>query len=101
MGFPIVVGDTGGIYTYPSTPPVMASFQMVQGSVKTFINGRGVMLFGQAVTTGGPIASASLTSVKTLIEGRPVLLGGAVTTLATGWLGGVLQPGGAGVVQVS
>jgi hypothetical protein len=101
MGLPVIAGDTGGIYTFPSVPPAFASFAMVTGSVKTFIHGRSIMLLGQAVTAGGPIASASLFSTKTLVESRPVLLGGAVTFLGTGWVGGVLQSSGAVNVQVS
>lgn len=101
MGIPIVQGDVGGIYTLPGVPPAFASFNMVAGSVKTFVNSRSVMLLGQATTTGGPIASASLFTVKTFVEGKPALLAGAVTNLSTGWLGGVLQPGNAGVVQMS
>lgn len=101
MGFPIVTGDIGGIYTLPGVPPLFASFPMVAGSVKTFIHGRSIMLFGQATTGGGPIASASLFTLKTFVEGKPVLLGGAVTILGTGWIGGVLQPAGAANVQMS
>lgn len=101
MGLPVIVGDIGGPYTLPTVPPAVASFPMVAGSTKVFIHGRGVMLFGQAVTAGGAIAAASLMSTKTFIEGRPVLLGGAVTSLATGWIGGTLQAAGAGNVLVN
>lgn len=98
MGVPVIAGDFGGVYTYPSVPPLFASFQMVSGSVKTFIHGRALMLYGQAGTSGGPIVAASLVSAKTLVENRPVLLSGAVTSLGTGWFGGILQ--GAGAVGV-
>lgn len=101
MGLPIIVGDIGGIYTYPSVPPLFASFPVTGGSSKTFIHGRAIALLAQAVTAGGPIVSATLFSTKTLVEGRPVLLGGAVTILGTGWLNGTLQPAGAGNVQVN
>lgn len=101
MGFPVVQGDQGGIYTLPGIPPLFASFQMVSGSVKTFIGGRAIMLLAQAVTTGGPIVASSLNSVKTLVEGRPVMLGGSITSLSTGWIGGVLQAVGAASSGVS
>jgi len=91
MPIPVVQGDVGGPYVYPSTPPAYASFPMTSGSVKTFIGGRSVMLVGQANTGGGPIISGTLTSTKVLIEGKPVYVGGAVTMLGTGWLQGVLQ----------
>lgn len=93
MGLPVVAGDIGGPYVYPSVPPLTASFPMTAGSVKTFFNGRSVMLFGQAITGGGPIISATLFTTKTFVEGRSVLLAGAVTNLGTGWLAGVLQGG--------
>lgn len=95
MGLPVVAGDTGGPYVYPSVPPVYASFPMTAGSVKVFFNGKSVMLFGQAFTGGGPIISASLMTTKTFVEGKPVLLVGAMTMLGTGWLNGILQGGGA------
>lgn len=98
MGLPVVAGDIGGPYVYPSVPPVYASFPMTAGSAKTFFNGRSVMLFGQALTGGGPIISATLMTSKTFVEGRPVLLVGAMTMLGTGWLNGVLQGGGAPAV---
>lgn len=94
MGVPVVAGDFGGPYYNPSTQ-AYAPFVMVGGSSRTFINGRSVLLLGQALTTGGPIVSATLVSVVTLVEGRPVLLGGALTNLATGWVLGVLQATGA------
>lgn len=101
MGLAIVTGDIGGPYTLPGVPPIVASFPMVSGSVKTLFAGKSVMLFGQAFTAGGPIIAATLMSAKTLVEGRPVLLAGAVTMLGTGWINGVLQPGGAPNVFVT
>jgi hypothetical protein len=101
MPIPVVAGDIGGPYVYPSTPPVYASFPMMSGSVKTFFNGRSVMLFGQAFTGGGPIISATLMTTKTFVEGRPVLVVGSMTMLGTGWLNGVLQGGGAPNVFVN
>lgn len=95
MGVPVVAGDIGGPYMYPSTPPVFASFPMVSGSVRTLVSGRSVMLVGQAQTGGGPISAGTLFSVATLIEGKPVYFVGATTFLSTGWLNGVLQGGGA------
>jgi hypothetical protein len=95
MGLPVVAGDIGGPYVYPSVPPLTASFPMTAGSVKTFFNGKSVMLLGQALTGGGPIITATLFTTVTFVEGKPVLLGGAVTNLGTGWLAGVLQPAGA------
>lgn len=91
MPIPVVAGDMGGPYVYPSTPPAYASFPMVSGSTKVFIKGRSVMLVGLANTGGGSIISGTLVSTKTFIEGKPVYLGGAVTMLSTGWLQGVLQ----------
>ena len=99
-GVPIVAGDVGGPYTLPGTPPQVASFSMLSGTTKVLINGRSVMVAGNAQTAGGAIASSTLVSIKTLIEGAPVHLGGSVTNLTTGWLGGVLQPSGASGVIV-
>lgn len=98
---PVVSGDIGGPYTYPSVPPLVASFPMLAGSVKTLFNSRSVMLLGQATTGGGPIISATLFSTKVFVEGKPVLCVGATTILGTGWIGGVLQGGGASNVLVT
>lgn len=101
MPLPVVAGDIGGPYVYPSVPPLTASFPMTAGSVKTFFNSRSVMLFGQAFTGGGPIITATAFTLKTFVEGKPVLLVGALTNLGTGWLGGVLQNGGAPNILVT
>ena len=91
MPVPVVAGDIGGPYVYPSTPPQTASFPMVSGSTKVFIGGRSVMLVGAANTGGGAIIAGAPTTTKTFIEGKLVYVGGAVTTLSTGWLQGLLQ----------
>lgn len=101
MPLAVVAGDIGGPYVYPSTPPVYASFPMVSGSLKTFFNGRSVMLLGQATTAGGAIISASASTVKVFVEGRAVLIPGAVTILSTGWTNGVLQAGNAPNILVT
>ena len=101
MGLPVVQGDIGGPYMYPSVPPVFASFPMVSGSTKTLFNTRSVMLLGQAFTGGGPISTATLISVQVFVEGKPILLGGAMTMLSTGWLFGVLQAVNAPNIQVT
>lgn len=101
MGVPIVKDDVGGVYVLPGSPPQFATFPMLQGASRTFFNGRSVMLLGQALTAGGPIATATLVSQKTLIEDKPVLLSGAVTTLQTGWLNGTLIGVNAANAQVA
>lgn len=101
MPIPVVAGDIGGPYTYPSVPPLTSPFPMVSGSTKVFFNGKSVMLFGQAFTGGGPIISATLMTSVTFVESKPVLLVGAVTMLGTGWINGVLQGGGAPAVLVT
>lgn len=99
-GVPVVVGDNGGIYTLPGTPPTQASFPMTGGVPNVLIKGSPVLTVAQGITGGGPIASSTLVSTKTLIGGSPVHLGGSVTNLATGWLGGVLQAATAAGVLV-
>lgn len=101
MGFPVVTGDIGGIYTFPSVPPQFASFPMVLGSVVTLFEGKSVMLVGNALTAGGPIATSTLFTTTTFVENLLVHLGGSVTNLATGWLTGVLAVGGAPTVQTT
>lgn len=91
MGIPVRVGDTGGPYTFPSTPPAVASFPVVSGSVKTLIGGQPVAVFPGTVTAGGQVITSTLNSIKTLVEGAPVILGGSVTNLSTGWITGVMQ----------
>lgn len=93
MNIPIVSGDNGGPYTFPSTPPLVSSFQMTLGSTKVLFGGNSVMLVGAALTTGGNIAASSLFSTKTLVEGRPVHFAGSLTNLDTGWIGGTLIGG--------
>mgnify|MGYP001583460257 CR=1 FL=1 len=90
-GVPIVVGDIGGVYTLPGTPPSFASFPMTGGVPNVLIKGAPVLTVAQGLTGGGPIVSSTLVSTKTLIGGSPVHLGGSVTNLGTGWIGGVLQ----------
>ena len=88
MQIPVVAGDIGGPYTppQPSQPPIVAT--MLLGSTTVLIKQRSVMLFGNAVTSAGPIVSSTLNSTTTLIEGLPVLLNGTVTTLASGYHSG-------------
>lgn len=100
MGVPVVQGDVGGPYVYPSTPPAYGSFQMVSGSTKTFISGKSVMLVGQAQTTGGAIITSTTVSAATFVEGRAVHLVGSLTSLSTGWRAGILQGGGAANTQI-
>ena len=97
-GVPIVAGDVGGPYLKPDQSPRF--FTMVSGSTKVRIRSQSIMLLGQAVTTGGAINSASLVTNKVRVEGKPVLLAGAITNLETGWHGGTLMGGGAGVVSM-
>jgi hypothetical protein len=91
MAIPVLQGDVGGPYTYPSTPPLTAPATMLTGSTKVFIGGRSVMLVGQANTTLGAIVASTLVSLKTFVEGAPLHLSGSVTNTSAGWLGGVLQ----------
>lgn len=90
-GIPVVVGDIGGIYTLPGTPPTFSSFPMTGGVANVLIKGSPVLTVANGLTGGGPIVSSTLLSTKTLIAGSPVHLGGSVTNLGTGWTGGVLQ----------
>lgn len=99
-GTPVVVGDVGSSYIFPSTPPVTSSFPMVSGVPNVLIHSKPVLTLAVAQTAGGPIASATLFSTKTLVAGSPVILGGALTNLATGWLGGTIQASGAAGVLV-
>lgn len=91
MGIPILAGDTGGPYVFPSTPPVYAPATMVSGSLKVFIGGRSVMLVGAANTSLGAIISGTVFTSKTFIEGKPVHLAGSLTNTSAGWLNGTLQ----------
>lgn len=90
-GVPVVVGDIGGVFTLPTTPPAFSSFPMTGGVPNVLIRGVPVLTVAQGNTGGGPIVSSTLVSTKTLIGGSPVHLGGSVANLATGWVGGVLQ----------
>lgn len=95
---PILAGDLGTNYTHETA---VSDFTMVLGSTKVSIGGRSVMLLGRALTTGGPIVTATLFTQKVLVEGLPVLAAGAVTSLATGWQNGLLIPLSAGNVSVN
>jgi len=91
MGIPIVSGDVGGPYTFPSVPPLVSPATMVTGSTSVFIGGKSVMLVGAANTSLGAIVSGTQFTSKTFIEGKPVHLAGSLTATSAGWLNGVLQ----------
>lgn len=91
MGIPVLTGDIGGPYMFPSTPPVFAPASMIVGSTTVFIGGRSVMLFGAANTSLGAIISGTLFTTTTFIEGKPVHLAGSLTNTSAGWLNGILQ----------
>ena len=90
MGIPVLTGDIGGPYMFPSNPPIFSPATMLLGSSKVFIGGRSVMLVGAANTSLGAITVGSLFTTTTFIEGVPAHLSGSVTNLSTGWLFGVL-----------
>lgn len=98
MGIPVLTGDIGGPYMFPSTPPVFAPATMLVGSTKVFIGGKSVMLLGAANTSLGSIAAGTLFTTTTFIENKPAHLAGSLTFLTTGWLNGVLQGSTANVL---
>ena len=84
---PALAGDVGTPYVLGV---VVTSHTMVSGSTRVTFNGRSVMTLPGAITTGGPIVSATILSQKVTVEGRPIIGIGAVTALLSGFSGGIV-----------